>query len=182
MSTHGMSTEVTPSVTPSELSLELRTGNSDSMQRRRKVVGLSLVAAGAMGLITAYQTGIIKHLPEPPLSLLDADKVDASSEAYAKLSTPDGILGLGSYAVTMGLAAMGGSNRAIREPWIPLALAAKVAVDTINAGKLTVDQWTKHRAFCSYCLLSAAVTFAMVPLVVPDARTAFRELTRELTS
>ncbi|MGI8548224.1 MAG: hypothetical protein ACR2M1_12990, partial [Gemmatimonadaceae bacterium] len=89
-----MSSEVTPSVTPSELSLELRTGNSDSMQRRRKVVGLSLVAAGAMGLIAAYQTGIIKHIPEPPLPLLDADKVDASSEAYSKLSMPDGILGL----------------------------------------------------------------------------------------
>ncbi|MGI8765750.1 MAG: vitamin K epoxide reductase family protein [Gemmatimonadaceae bacterium] len=147
------------------------------MERRRKVVGLSLVAAAAMGLIAAYQTGIIKHLPEPPLPLLDADKVDASSEAYAKLSVPDGILGLGSYAVTMGLAAMGGSNRAKKAPWIPLALAAKVAADSVNAGKLTVDQWTKHRAFCSYCLLSAAVTFAMVPLVLPEARTALRQIT-----
>jgi len=122
-----------------------------------------------MALISLYQMGIIEHLPEPPLPHFDADKVDAAAEAYAKLSTPDAVIGLGNYAATLGLAAMGGQDRATERPWIPLALAAKVAFDAVQAGKLSVDQWTEHRAFCFWCLLAAGSTFAAVPLVVPEA-------------
>ncbi len=161
---------------PETLSRQLRTGTSEFLARRRRVVGLSLVSIGSMGLISLYQTGIIKHLPEPPIPGFNADKVDAAAEAYAYLSTPDGALGLASYAVTMVLAAMGGEDRATQRPWIPLALAAKVVLDAVGAGKLTVDQWTKHRAFCFWCLLAAGATFATVPLVVPEARTALRHL------
>jgi hypothetical protein len=137
------------------------------------------VAVGSMGLIVLYQMGTIEHLPEPQIPGLDADKVDASPEASTRLAMPDGIVGLGSYAVTMGLAAMGGRERARDPPWIPLALAAKVAFDAYQAGKLTVNQATKRKAFCFWCLLSTAATFATVPLVVPEVRIALRHLFEE---
>ena len=162
---------------PGELSAQLRHGSGPFLARRRGVVGLSLAAIGSMGLIALYQTGIIRHLPEPPLPYFDADKVDASREAYAYLAMPDGVLGLGSYAATMALAAAGGQERATERPWLPLLLAVKVAADAAVAGKLTVNQWTKHRAFCFWCLLAAAATFAQVPLVVPEARAAWHRLT-----
>jgi len=168
-------------MTPEELSEQLRNSDNEYLRRRRTVVGLSLVAVGSMGLIALYQMGIIKHLPEPPLPRLDADKVDASPEAYSRFSMPDGFLGLGSYAMTMGLAAMGGQDRARTDPWIPLALAAKVAFDTSQAVRLTVDQATKEKAFCSWCLLSALATFATVPFVIPEARAAIRQLTGNAT-
>ncbi len=119
-----------------------------------------------MGLIALYQTGIIKHLPEPPLRFFDADRIDASAEAYKRFATPDALLGLGSYAATAGLAAMGGRDRA---RWISLALAAKVGFDVANAVRLTVTQWRDYRAFCFWCLIAAGATFAMVPLVMPEA-------------
>ena len=156
------------------LSHELRTGDDQHLRRRRGVVALSLLAAGAMGVITLFQMGLTTHVPEPPLPKLDADKVDASAEAYGKLATPDAVLGFGSYAATMTLAAMSGTDRARTQPWLPLALAAKVGFDVAQAGKLTMDQWTKHRAFCFWCLVAAAATFAMAPLVVPEAREALR--------
>jgi uncharacterized membrane protein len=161
-----------------ELSRELRTDNSADLRRRRGVFGLSLAAAGSMGFIALYQLGLIRHLPDPPLPLMNADRVDGSAEAYARLRMPDAVLGFGSYAATMALAAMGGPRRAREAPWIPLALAAKVAFDAANAGKLSVDQWTKHRAFCFWCLLAAAATFATVPLAVGEAVEAARALTR----
>lgn len=164
------------SLTPAQLSDELRNDTGETLARRRRVVGLSLLAAGSMGVITLYQMGIIAHLPEPPLPGLDADKVDASEEAYAKLATPDAALGLGSYAATLALAAMGGKDRATTQPWIPLALAAKVAFDTLQAGQLTIEQMTKHKAFCSWCLLASVATFATVPLVIPEARAALAHL------
>src|SRR5437763_11957824 len=110
---------------PKQLSRELRKSRSDFLEQRRGIVAMSLTAIGCMGLIALYQMGIIKHLPEPDVPGLDADKVDASEEAYSYLETPDAAIGLGSYAVTLGLAAMGGKDRAKTHPWIPLALAAK---------------------------------------------------------
>ena len=131
-----------------------------------------------MGFIALYQLGLIRHLPDPPLPMMNADRVDGSAEAYERFRMPDAVLGFGSYAVTMALAAMGGTRRARETPWIPLALAAKIAFDASNAGKLSVDQWTKHRAFCLWCLLAAAATFATVPLVIPEAVEAARTLTK----
>jgi uncharacterized membrane protein len=161
---------------PQELSNRLRTGRSRSLARRRGIAGLSLLAAGSMGVIALYQMGIIRHLPEPPLPHLDADKVDASAEAYEMLSTPDAFLGLASYAGTAVLAAMGEPQRAQTRPWLPLTMAGKVAFDAAQAAKLSWDQWAKHRAFCSWCLLAAGATFAMLPPAFSEARSAIREL------
>lgn len=108
----------------------------------------------------------------------DADKVDAAPDAYAMLSMPDAVIGFGSYAATLGLAAMGGEDRAAERPWIPLAMATKALVDAGQAGKLSVDQWKDHRAFCFWCLLAAGATFAAVPLALPEARAALRHLFR----
>ncbi len=160
---------------PERLSHQLREGVHEYLQRRRAIVGLSLVSVASMGIITLYQVGLIEHLPEPPLPYLDADKVDASAEAYEKLAVPDATLGLLSYSATIVLAAMGGKDRARGQSYLPLALLAKVLVDAAQASKLTVDQWTKHRAFCSWCLVAASATLATVPLAVPEARAAYAQ-------
>lgn len=157
---------------PEELSRQLRKGTGKFLARRRGMVGTSLVAAGSMALITLYQSGIIEHLPEPPLPYFDADKVDAAPEAYSMFSMPDAAIGLGNYAATLALAVMAGENRAEDRPWIPLALTAKTFVDAFQAGKLSVSQWTQHRAFCFWCLLAAGATFVAAPLTLPEARTA----------
>lgn len=162
---------------PTELSHRLRTEERDHLERRRRVLQLALGAAGCMGVISLYQMGMIGHLPEPPLPRLDADEVDAAAEAYSNLTTPDAVLGFASYAGTMVLAAMGAPDRARTRPWIPLALGAKVMADAAQAARLTVEQWTKHREFCSWCLLAAGLTFAAVPAVLPETRAALRSLT-----
>lgn len=161
---------------PDVLSEELRTETDAYLARRRGILGCSLLAASTMGFISLYQMGMISHLPEPPLSGLDADQVDASAEAYEWFSTPDGVLGLANYGVTGILAAMGGINRAKRSPWIPLALALKTVADALGAGKLTVDQLTKHRTFCSWCLLAAGATFTSAFLAFSEGKAALQEL------
>ena len=163
---------------PKELSRELRQGRGDFLEERRGIVAMSLAAIGCMGLIVLYQIGIIKHLPEPDLPVLDADKVDASEEAYSYFETPDAAIGLGSYAVTLSLAAMGGKDRAKTQPWIPLALAVKTVADAAQAAKLTYDQFAKHKAACIWCLIAAAATFASAALAIPEAKMSIRELQR----
>ncbi len=161
-----------------QLNLQLREGSQSFLGQRCGIVGLSLTAMGALSLITLYQMGILKHLPEPPLPGLemDADKVNSSDDAYSMFSMPDGIIGLGSYAATVGLAALGGEDRAYKQPWIPLILAAKVGFDTYQAMQLIKSQTTEYKAYCFWCLTTAGATFVTIPLVIPETFAAIRRL------
>jgi len=118
-------TIITPD--PARLSTEIRQAEDPLTQRRRRVVWLSLTSAASMAVIALYQIGATTHVPEPPLRMLDADKVDASEEAYAKLSVGVAFIGFVSYGVTMLLAAAGGPRRHVSHPWLPRALAVKAA-------------------------------------------------------
>ncbi|MGH2347392.1 MAG: vitamin K epoxide reductase family protein [Chloroflexota bacterium] len=159
-------------MTPEELSRNLRYGSGAFPARRRAQVGASLAAMGALAVIALYQMGLIAHLPDPPLPGFDADKVHGSAEAYSLLAVPDAVLGLVSYAATTMLAAMGGADRTTRQPWLPLALAGKVAFDVAQAARLTRNELTKQRALSIWSLFVAGATGAAALLVVPEARAA----------
>jgi uncharacterized membrane protein len=163
-------------VSAGELRDELRHGSSPFLTARRAIAGLSVFSGVIMGGIGLFQMGIYKNIPEPKWEGLDANKVNGSLEAYSMFGTPDALLGMASYAATACLAGMGGKNRWKHTPWIPLAMAGKTAVDTALAAKLTVDQWTKYRAFCIWCLMAAAATFATAPLALPEAKAAWKRL------
>ncbi len=154
----------------------LRRGDSPFLDRRRRVGALSLAAMGSLGVVTAYQMGLLRRVPEPRLRFLNAERVDASGEAYDYLKTPDATLGLASAAVTLVLAGMGTDRRAHQRPLIPLALAAKAVADAAFGLFLTLEQGTKHRRFCSWCLISAVTNVATVPQALPEAAAAWRTL------
>ena len=176
MTWFGTALAYTWAMEPTALSHAVRHSTDTTMSRRRGVIALSLAAAASMGLIALYQSGLIRHIPEPPLPALDADMVDASAEAFKRFEVGDAFLGFVSYGITMTLAAMGPPDRTTRQPWIPLALAGKVAFDVGVAAKLTVDQWTKHKAFCFWCLVAATATFASAPLTIDEARRAWSNM------
>ena len=148
-----------------ELSEELRNDRSAHMRNRRAIAALSLAAAVPLGIVALWQLGIIHKLPDPPLKAFDAEKVNGSPQAYDKFATPDAILGIGSLVATMALAGMGGPRRA---RVFSLAMAGKVVLDALVAGKLTLDQATKYHAFCVLCLISAGATAAMVPFAIAE--------------
>jgi len=144
------------------------------MRRRRGVFGLFLTATASLSVIALYQLGILKQVPEPRIPLLDADKITGSAKAYSMFATPDSVLAIGSYAVTMTLAAMGAPDRAKRQPWLPILLATKVGLDAAVAAKYTIQEWKGHRALCFWCLVASIAVFASVPLVIPEGRRALR--------
>jgi len=162
------------------LSDDLRRGAGAALDARRRIAALSLSAMGSMGVVAAYQFGLLKSLPEPPLPFLDSDRVDASGEAYQLLRTPDAALGLASYAATLALAGMGTRDRAREQPWLPLALAAKTVLDAASGIYLGLEQGTKHKRFCTWCLIAAGASIAMVPTALPEARSSWRHLRRKV--
>lgn len=161
-----------------ELSRELRCGKGGHLDNRRRIVLSTLTASGCMALISLYQMGILKRLPELPVKGLDAEKVDASPDAYAHLQMGDAFIGMISYAVTAGLAAMGGKTRVATAPLIPLALAAKAGADAAQAARLGYQQYARHRAACMWCLIAATATFATLAFALPEAKEACRHLRR----
>ena len=141
---------------------DLRRGSGDFLEQRRWIAGLGTLAAGALGVVALYQFGLLRRVPEPPLPLLHAaaDAVDASGEACQAFKTSDAALGLVSAGATLVLAGIGDRQRARTTPWVPLALAAKTAVDTAGSGFLLDEQLTK------------LAQVATLPLALPEARVA----------
>jgi len=163
-------------MSPEELSRAMREGNSPFLQNRRWIVGLSLYNIVAMGAISLFQMGILRRVPELHLPGEDADKINGSAQAYEILQTPDAVLAIGSYAATAALAAMGPPDRADTLPWPALGLGVKALADAAFAGKLLIDQPTKYKAYCSWCVTGALATLAVVPLAWPEARAAWQHI------
>ncbi|MCW3798112.1 vitamin K epoxide reductase family protein [Sphingomonas sp. BN140010] len=162
---------------PSTLSRELREGRSGDLTRRRWAIGLSF-AGGTIGMIVAaYQTGMIKRLPDVlPGRIWDAEKVDASDYAYKRLQGPDGPLMMLTYAVTATLFATGGKERAEQQPWIVLGATAKAWGDLVTCLQLTREEWRDNCALCSWCQVATGLSAVTAVLSVPEALQAGRAL------
>lgn len=162
---------------PTRLSQYLRKGDDPELRRRRWVIGLSVLGTTAGQLVALYQTGIIRHLPDPPSGgLFDSDRVDASEYAYSRFSSPDAPLMIITYGVTAWLAGAGGPDRPRNAPWLPIAMAAKTLYDAATTVKLAREEWQENRAFCAYCQTATLASFASVAFALPEAVRATRHL------
>jgi len=160
-----------------ELRHELQESNESDLRVRRAIIGLSLVGMGAMTAVALFQTGIIKHLPDPPLKDFDSDKVNSSDTAYA-LGVPDGTLSLASLAANIPIAAFGGENRAETQPLVPLAAAAKASVEAVVAGWYFYQMPTKEKKWCGYCIVGALANFGIAALSLVEAKKAWKVVTK----
>ena len=158
-----------------QLRRELQNGNSEDLNLRRGIIGLSLVGMAAMTAVTLLQTGIVKHLPDPPIDSFDSDKVNSSDTAYA-LGVPDGALSLASLAANIPLASFGGENRAETMPLVPIAAAAKASVEAAIAGWYFYQMPTKEKKWCGYCIVGAMTNFGIAALSLMEAKKAWKSL------
>ncbi|CAN5430738.1 hypothetical protein BH18ACI1_BH18ACI1_05830 [soil metagenome] len=174
-----MSNKLTETLTggldPQELREELQAGDSENLRRRRMIISLSLLGMGAMTAISLLQTGIIKHLPDPPIDGFNSDKVNSSDTAYA-LGVPDGALSLASLAANIPIAAFGGENRAEEQPIVPLLAAGKSIVEAVIAGWYFYQMPAKEKAWCGYCITGALMNFGIAALTIPEAVEAWEAI------
>lgn len=159
---------------PRQLSYELRKGNTPDLNRRRWVIGLSMVGVTMGQIVALYQTGILRRLPDPPLPVFDSDRVDASDYAYKRLRTPDAFLMVINYGLTALLAGADGQDRARRNPALPIAMGVKTLIDSLVALELGREEWDENKALCAYCQLATLCSFASLAISVPELMTAVR--------
>lgn len=163
-------------MTPRELSEELRNGDNEDLRNRRWIVGLSMIGTAMSVVVSAYQFGLIKKLPDPPISVFDSSKVDASDFAYKRFQTPDGVMMLANYGLTMWTAAAGGANRAQTHPVLPLLMAAKTLSDCATTAKLSSEEWQENKKLCFYCHVATACTVASAVLSMREAAKGWKNL------
>ncbi|MGH9581994.1 MAG: vitamin K epoxide reductase family protein [Bryobacteraceae bacterium] len=154
---------------------ELQEGRTADLRRRRGVIGLSLLGMASMTAVTLLQTGIVSHLPDPPISGFDSDRVNSSETAY-KLGAPDGTLSLASLAANIPIAAFGGEQRANDIPLVPLGAAVKAGIEAAVAGWYFYQMPAKEKAWCGYCIAGMAATLGIFLLTIPEAARALRAI------
>lgn len=162
---------------PARLSHELREADSPDLRRRRWAIGLSFAGVLIGKVVGAYQTGLIKRLPDVlPGPIFDAEKVDASDYAYQRLQMPDAMLMIVTYGATAAAVAAGGKDRAIENPALPIAAAAKAGYDLVTCLRLAREEWRENKAFCSWCQVATLISAATLALTLPEASKAARQL------
>jgi uncharacterized membrane protein len=150
--------------------------DDEEMQLRRALVAVSLTGIAAMGIVTLLQSGLVKHLPDPPVGNFHSDKVNSSHEAYRR-GTPDAPLAITAHAVNMVLATLGGKDRARRAPWIPIIAALFAAPQAATAAQYLFYQMPKvDKAWCPYCIVDAMTLFATFGLTLKESARSVRLL------
>lgn len=122
--------------------------------RIEHATSIALTSAGgamlALGYIALRQIGAVRHLPDPPGEMWGSNAIVMSKAAHP-FGIPDGMLGLGSYALTAGLIVA--RSRLIR---------VKLACDAGTAGFNVVRQVVEFRKICSWCMVAAGFAVPMV--------------------
>ena len=160
---------------PEQLRADLQHGETQDLWRRRAIIGLSLAGMTSMTAVSLLQTGILEHLPDPPLKSFNSDKVNSSDAAY-RFGAPDGTMGVAGFALNVPIAAFGGASRATEQPLVPLAATAKAAVDGLVAGWYFYQMPAKEHAWCGYCIAAALSNVAIFALTLPEASKALAAL------
>ena len=161
-----------------QLRQELQQGQTTDLKRRRGIITWSLVGMAGMTAVTLLQTGIIKHLPDPPFGNFDSDRVNSSDTAY-RLGAPDGSISLASLAANIPIAAFGGIDRVQTKPWVPLVAALKSTGEALAASWYFYQMPAKEKAWCGYCIVGALANIAIAALTLPEARKALAVIMSE---
>lgn len=155
---------------------DLRETDEPGILLRRAMIGVSLIGIGAMGIVTLFQSGTLRHLADPPLEGFDSDKVNSSDEAYG-WGMPDAPISIVSHAVNIALATIGTGERAEEQPWVPLAAAAAAAPSAaVSAKYLFYQMPVEEKGWCPYCMVDALAHIASFGFTLWEAGKALRTL------
>lgn len=149
----------------------------DPTSPRRRLPLVVLAAAGLVVAadLTLYQVGVVAHP-------WDGVFGRSSSERVLDLThpVPDAAAGVAAYGCELVLLLIGGAGRWRNAPWQCLALGALLVGGGAVSVVLIATQALVATSWCALCLLSAAISFALLALGLPEARAALEEVRRRL--
>jgi uncharacterized membrane protein len=157
-----------------QLRRDLQRDDTSRMRLRRAVIGTSVVGMASMLPVTMLQTGLVRHLPDPPIKGFHSDAANSSLIAD-RFGVPDGAMAVASFAVNVPLAAFGRADRAQTKPLVPLIAAGKAAVDVATSAWY-FNEMRRGKKWCPYCIVGAISSLAVFLLTLPEARAAWNHM------
>lgn len=115
------------------------------------------VAIGSLVPVVLVQLHIVEDIPDLPGRIFNSKKIVTSKGAY-RFVIPDGILGIGSYSLTLVLLIAAKPSR----PLVRKALQAKLALDATMATRNARKQVKQFGRICSWCMGAAVATAGIV--------------------
>lgn len=143
-----------------KISVDLREGNSKDNQNRRKIAFLSALGIVDFTIISLYQIGGIRKLPDVPLNFINSEKV-ISSDSASILGMPDAPIALNMYIVNM-LLASSAINKKKPSRWLDLLLGSIVAGNAAGAAYFMLNMTLIQKKACLYCITGALVNFMTI--------------------
>lgn len=151
---------------PKKIRDELRHGESEDLERRRKVVALSIAGLADFNIISLLQSGLVRRLPDIPYPIFDTNDINTSKTSF-KMGVPDAIISSVMFAMKMALATAGGSEKASRKPVFDILLGAVSLGHAVGAAQMTYDMLFKKKKICIYCLTGAGIIFSTAVVIAP---------------
>jgi uncharacterized membrane protein len=145
---------------------ELLNGTGEDLQKRRKIVTLSALGLLDFAVISLYQAGVIKRLPELPFPVFDSNKVNAAPDAY-QMGAPDATISAWIYSTNMVLATVGGTEHSGRKPIHDVLLGATIAANAAGALYYLFNMTFYQKKICPYCIAGAAINLASAVIMRP---------------
>jgi hypothetical protein len=142
---------------------------------RLPVLVTALAGFGIATSLALYQVGALSHVWEPFFG--EGSHIILKESALAQsLPIPDAALGALAYLAEACLELVGGEDRWQAKPWAVLLVGAIAAGLALAAIVLIILQAAVFRAFCTFCLASAACSLAGAAFVIPEVRATIRHL------
>ena len=142
---------------PKEIRDELRQGDSEDLERRRKLVALSVAGLADFNIISLLQSGVVRRLPDIPYPIFDTNGINTSKTSFA-MGVPDAVISSMMFAMKMALATAGGSEKASRKPIFDVLLGAVSLGHAVGAAQMTYDMLFKKKKICIYTNLTSRLT------------------------
>ena len=145
---------------PKDLSIidKMRADDDKAVVSRRRIAALAAAGLVDFSVISLFQMGYIKHLPDLPLKVFDSDSVNSSKDAVL-LGIPDAPLSLVGYAATVLLATAGNAKGKYTK-FFDLALAGIVLGQAFGGAHYLYKMAVVQKKVCMYCVAGALLNFA----------------------
>ena len=138
----------------------LRADAGTPTQNRRKIAALAAIGLVDFSLISLFQLGYIKRMPDLPGKIFDSQKVNSSKDAVI-LGMPDGVFSLCAYAGTM-LLATAASRKTKYSRFFDFMLGGIILGQAAGGAYYLYNMVTVQKKICIYCVTGALINFAAV--------------------
>lgn len=155
--------------------------NPSLWSERLPIVALALVGAAAATWLALYQQGVVDTVWEPFFGEGTRRIVIESgfSRMFEGWPIRDAGIGALGYAADAITGVIGGTRRWQRMPWIVIAFGIFVGPFGAMSVILTIVQPVLYDAFCTLCLVSGAISLAMIGPALDEVLASLQFLTRE---